>query len=184
MVSPANLRLVIASITSLLANKILPWWKINVIFACRKIALDKNSGIHLIGIEETLRRILAKCLTDVVGDDLGEVFGVDQLAGRPEGAIEGPIHVMISLFESNAKEGHGLPLLDVKNAVNSINRKAPLLNAHNERLRASTFLYNSYQGKAELVVGSSTDTVWSCGGKTQGDPLSMLFGLDASDKIN
>ncbi len=81
--------------------------------------MDKNPGIRPIGIEETLRRILAKCLTEVVGEDLVEVFGVDQLAGTLEGGIEGAIHVMNSLFES--KEGHGLLLLDAKNAFISIN---------------------------------------------------------------
>ena len=78
----SKLRLVFDSLVSLLANQNLPWWKIRALSARRVVALDKNRGIRPIGIEETLRRILVKCFTDVVGDDWVEVFGVDQLAGR------------------------------------------------------------------------------------------------------
>ena len=114
-----------------------------------------------------MRRILAECLTDAVGDFLVEVFGVDQLAGKLEGGIEGVIHVMNWLFEFNAKQSHdGLLLIDAKNAFISFNRKAALLYAREEWPRASTFLYNSYQGQADLFVGSSTDAVLSCEGTT------------------
>ena len=84
--------------------------------------------------------------------------------------IEGAIHVMTSLFEAHANDGHALLLLDAKNAFNSNNRKAALLIARKKGPRASTFLYNIYQGQAELVVA-----VWSCEGSTQGYPLSKLF---------
>ncbi len=52
--SSSKLRVEFASLTSLLADQNLPWWKIKALFACRLIAWDKNPGIGPIGIGETL----------------------------------------------------------------------------------------------------------------------------------
>ena len=48
----------------------------------------KVIGCSTIGIGETLRRLIAKSLTAVVGDDLEDVFVSEQLAGGLEGALK------------------------------------------------------------------------------------------------
>ena len=169
------MRETIAQLARFLANVVVPWRKIKALFACRLIALDKQPGVRPIGIGETLRRLIGKAITNVTGEDLCDTFGVEQLAGGIEGGIEGSIHALRTLYEEKKNEGFGLLMLDAANAFNSINRKAALINAKTEWPRASTFLYNSYQCPAELVIKNTEKRIFSREGTTQGDPMSMLF---------
>ena len=66
------------------------------------------------------------------------------------------------------------PIVDAKNAFNSINREATLWNSRVLWPRCSRFLFNTYQGHATLILHGTTDVVLSREGVTQGDPLSML----------
>ena len=58
----------------------------------RLIALDKSPGIRPVGIGETWRRLLAKCLLRVSGQEAKVACGTEQLAGGVEAGIEGAIH--------------------------------------------------------------------------------------------
>ena len=87
--------------------------------SCRLIALDKRPGVRPIGIGETLRRIMCKTVAELTKHDLDEVLGTDQLAGGMEAGIEGAVHALNDLFEQNQENGHGLLLMDAKNAFNS-----------------------------------------------------------------
>ena len=84
----ASLRETVAKCASWLANTIVPWEKVSALFACRLIALEKKLGVRPIGIGETLRRILAKCLTAVVAEDFEDVIGSEQMTGGLKGGNE------------------------------------------------------------------------------------------------
>ena len=58
----------------------------------RLIELDKSPGIRPVGIGETWRRLLAKCLLRVLGKEAKTACGTDQLAGGVDVGIEGAIH--------------------------------------------------------------------------------------------
>ena len=62
-----------------------------------QIAVDENSEILTVGFPKVLKSTLAKCVTDLVGEDLVESF-LDEtiLQSRTGNAIR----VMISLLES------------------------------------------------------------------------------------
>ena len=70
----------------------------------RLIALDKQPGIRLIGVGDTWRRLMAKCLLKVAGPEAKSTCGTTQLAGGLEAGIEGAIHAMRVLFEEHRKE--------------------------------------------------------------------------------
>ncbi len=60
------------------------------LLACRLIALKKNRGVPPIGICEAVRRIIAKAVLTVTGDDIQDAAGSTQLCGpRSEGR---PMH--------------------------------------------------------------------------------------------
>ena len=58
----------------------------------RLIALDKIPGIRPVGIGETWRRMLDKCLLRVSGQKAKAACETEQIAGGVEAGIEGAIH--------------------------------------------------------------------------------------------
>ena len=63
------------------------------LLACRLIALDKNPGVHPIGICETARRIISKAVLFVIRDDIQQAAGSIQLcAGQIAGTGCCPCH--------------------------------------------------------------------------------------------
>ena len=58
-----------------------PWAAYWALMSGRLIALDKSPGIIPVGIGETWRRLLAKCLLRVSGQEAKTACGTDQLAG-------------------------------------------------------------------------------------------------------
>ena len=58
------------------------------------IAPEKKPGIMPVGVEETWRRMMAKCLLRVAGPEAKAACSTTQLAGGLEAVIEGAIHVM------------------------------------------------------------------------------------------
>ena len=70
----------------------------------RLIALDKQPGIRPVGVGETWRRLMAKCLLKVAGPQAKGACGTTQLAGGLEARIEGATHVMRLLFKEHRKE--------------------------------------------------------------------------------
>ena len=67
----------------------------------RLIALDKQPGIRPVGVGETWRRLMAKCLLKLAGPEAKSACGTTQLADGLEAGIEGAIHAMRVLFEEN-----------------------------------------------------------------------------------
>ena len=88
--------------------------------ACRLIPLDKNPGVHPIGIGEMLRRLVSKCVLTVAHDEMTRVCGTMELcAGQCAGA-EAAIHAVSDLF--NRDDTEAALFVDASNAFNSLNR--------------------------------------------------------------
>ena len=66
-VASKKLRLLVAEFGEWLLNGRPPWAAYRAMMSGRLIALKKNSGIRPVGIGETWRRLLAKCLLQVTG---------------------------------------------------------------------------------------------------------------------
>ena len=78
---------------------------ISPLMACRLIALDKKPGVRHIGIGETVRRIIAKAILSVIGEDFQFAAGSLQLcAGQPSGG-EAAVHAMRKAFHNDDTEG-------------------------------------------------------------------------------
>ena len=58
----------------------------------RLITLKKSPGVRLVGIRETWRQMMAKCLLWVTGKEDKAACGTKQLAGGVDAGIEGGIH--------------------------------------------------------------------------------------------
>ena len=144
------------------------------LLACRLIALDKNPGVRPIGISDTARRIIAKALLSIVGPDIQDASGCQQLCGGQIAGIEAAVHATRSAFESDDCEA--VLLVDASNAFNALNRMVALHNIRRICPPIATILINSYRSPTELFVDG--DVILSQEGTTQGDPLAMaMYGL-------
>ena len=144
------------------------------LLACRLIALDKHPGVRPIGIGDTARRIIAKAVLTIVGPDIQDASGCQQLCGRQISGIEAAVHAARSAFES--EECQAALLVDATNAFNALNRQTALHNIRRLCPPVATILINSYRAPTELFVDG--DIILSQEGTTQGDPLAMaMYGL-------
>ena len=78
---------------------------------------------------------------------------------------------MRTAFADEATEG--VLFADASNAFNRINRDVCLRNVQCLCPELATTLVNTYRSPAQLFVDG--ETVWSCEGTTQGDPLAMAM---------
>ena len=86
------LRLIVAEIGEWLSKGRPPWAAYRSLMSGRLIALDNSPGIRPVGIGKKWRRLLAKCLLRVSGQEAKTACRTDQLAGGVEAGIEGAIH--------------------------------------------------------------------------------------------
>ena len=70
----------------------------------RLIALDNQPGVIPVRVGETWRRLMAKCLLRVTGQESKAACRKDQLARGAEVEIEGGIHAMRVLWEEHLQE--------------------------------------------------------------------------------
>ena len=140
--------------------------------ACRLIPLNKDPGVRPIGIGEVARRIIAKAILKVVGEDVKLAAGPLQTCAGHQAGCEAAIHAMKEI--ESMVETEAMLLVDATNAFNTLNRKAAL---HNIRILCpaiSNVLNNTYSKPARLfVVGG--EEILSLEGTTQGDPLAMAM---------
>ena len=128
-----------------------PWAAYWAIISDRLIALDKQPGIRPVGVGETWRRLMAKCLLKVAGPEAKTACGTTQLVGGLEAGIEGAIHAMRVLWEENNKEEDwGLLLTDARNAFNEENRTAMIWAVRHEWPSGAQFTFHCYCHKAIL----------------------------------
>ena len=84
----------------------------------------------------------------------------------------------------STKDTEGIPLVDVANAFNNLNRKAALYNMNFICPTLATILTNSYQSPNRMFI-SVRGEVLSSEGTTQGDPLGMvMYALAVIPLIN
>ena len=139
--------------------------------ACCLVALDKNPGIHRIGVCEVARRIISKAILFVIKGDIQEAAGSRQLCDGQIAGIAAAVHSVRNLFENDKTEA--ILLVDASNAFNSLNRSTALMNIRTVCPAFSTVLTNIYRESTDLYLGANT--LLSQKGTTQGDPLAMPF---------
>ena len=123
----AELRLIVRDFVDWLGNGRPPWAAYRALMSSRLIALDKQPGIRPVGVGETWRRLMVKCLLKVAGPEAKAACGTTQLVGGLEAGIEGAIHAMRVLFEEHREEEDwGFLLIDARNVFNEENRTAML----------------------------------------------------------
>ena len=89
-----QLRRELAAWAHWLSNEHPPWAAYRALMACRLIALDKQPGVRPVGIGEVYRRLLAKCVIAVIGQQATAACGnLNLCAGLPAG-IEGAVHAV------------------------------------------------------------------------------------------
>ncbi|KAL5266795.1 hypothetical protein ACHWQZ_G003996 [Mnemiopsis leidyi] len=91
------------------------------LLASRLIPLDKNPGVRPIGIGEILRRIIGKCVTWSIKEDIESSAGGLQTCAGHKAGVEAAIHAIHDTYKED--ECEGLLLVDASNAFNSLNRK-------------------------------------------------------------
>jgi hypothetical protein len=146
--------------------------------AGRILAIDKCPGIQRIGIGETWRRAIAKCVLHVAGKGAKESCGINQLCAGLKSGIEGAIHAMQHMWERHkAEQEWGFLLIDAKNAFNEQSRTAMLWTVRHQWPSGARFTFNYYKHWGTLVIRNNNGTgafIYSKEGVTQGDPLSMF----------
>ena len=160
----------IAALAHRISTEFIDPTSMEAFVACRLVPLNKNPGIDPIGICECLRRIVGKAVLSAVGPYVREVIGALQLCAGQDAGIEAAIHAMNDVFN---EESDGILLVDARNAFNSRNRQAALLNINRLCPALGKAIINTYRSAADLFVGG--ELVKSQEGTTQGDPLAMAM---------
>ena len=179
----AELRLIIGYLIEWLGNWWPPWAAFRALMRGRLIMLDKQPGIRPVGVGETWRRLMAKCLLMVAVPRAKAAYGTTQLTGGVEAGIEGAIHVIRVLWEEHQNEECWVFLLiDVLNMFNEENRTAMLWSLRHQWPSGAQFTFNCYRHWSTLVVpdtgNGSGHLLHSKEGVTQGDPIAMIgYGI-------
>ena len=108
--------------------------------------LAKNPGVRPIGIGEVIRRVIGKAILSIIGNDIQEAAGSQQLCAGQDCGIEATIHAMTDVY--NSPDVDGVLMADASNAFNSLNRAACI---HNIRLSCpalATIVINCYRSPA------------------------------------
>ena len=162
----------VASFARLIATESLSAGALSAFLSCRLIALDKRPGVRPIGVCEVLRRLVAKVVLKVVGDDVEKACGfLQKCSGCPAG-LEAAVHAMHEMYRDESTEG--ILQVDARNAFNTLNRQVALHNVQHTCPSLTTILHNCYQAQSRLFVSGGGELA-SEEGVTQGDPLSMPF---------
>ena len=91
----------------------------------RLIALDNQLEVRPVGVGDTLRQIMSKCVLRVAGQEAKVACGTEQLAGGVEEGMKGGINGMHLLWVQNSQEEDwGLLLIYAWNEFNEENRTA------------------------------------------------------------
>ena len=161
----------------------IPSQYMNLLLDCRLVPLMKeDNGVRPIGIGETLRRIMGRCVAKLLGPDVKYAGGTLQTCTGIESGIEASIHAMNRLY--NAADCEAVILVDTENAFNLLNRKTSLLNIQHLCPPLFRFLNNTYSEPAKLHLGDGT-FILSKEGATQGDPLAMqMYAVSSRRLIN
>lgn len=128
-------------------------------------------GVRPIGVGEVLRKIIGKAVLKVVTSDVQEAVGGIQLCVGQASGCEAGVHLMRKLYDDDDVEG--ILLVKASNAFNNLNRQMALHNIQIICPAIATILLNTYRNNTSLFIDG--ETIHSCEGKTQGDPLAMYM---------
>ena len=98
-----ELRLEVADFTEWLGNRRPQWAAYQVMMSGRLVAPDKKPGVRPVGVGETWRHLMEKCVLRVTGQEAKDVCGTEHPAGGVEEGIEGEIHSMVLIWAHNSK---------------------------------------------------------------------------------
>ena len=173
----------IAATARRLCTDDIPHIYLRLLWDCRLVPLAKeDNGVRPVGIGETLRRIIGKCVLKITGDDVQQAAGALQTCAGVESGIEAAIHAMADTFQSDDCEA--VILVDAENAFNRVNRKVALHNIQRLCPALYTYLNNCYKEPARLHLGDRT-FIYSKEGATQGDNLAMaMYALSTREMID
>ena len=148
-------------------------------------ALEKpNQDLRPIAVGNTIRRLAAKCLADVVNKELREVFQPVQFAiGTPSGA-EQIIHSVRNSISNipTAQKNLAILKIDIHNAFNEVLRKRIIEQHKKYAQRSVPYMAAAYGSPSKLFFGDKV--ILSCRGVQQGDPMAMTaFCLSTIDII-
>lgn len=152
--------------------------------ACRLIPLDKDPGCRPVGVGEVLRRIVGKCIMEVVKEDVRIAAGNLQVCAGHQAGGEAAIHAIREIYEQD--ECQGVMLVDASNAFNTLNRKTAIHNIKRKCPSFAPYVENTYRQPADLFIVSRDrmekgEKIESREGTTQGDPIAMaMYALGLS----
>ena len=145
------------------------------IVACHLVTSDKKPGVCPIRIGDMPRRITAKAILHVLGNDIQLAAGALQTCAGQDVGPEAAIHVMRAIFETDDTDA--VLLVDARNAFN----QAALHKISILCPSFSTILRNTYGGLFITGKGKISFTE----GTTQEDPLAMaMYALAATPLIH
>jgi hypothetical protein len=97
-----GLRAELAAWAEWLANSHPPFAAYRAMMACRLVALDKQPGVRPVGIGEIYRRLLAKLVLAVAGDQATTACGSLNLCAGLAAGIEGAVHAVSQRWDAAA----------------------------------------------------------------------------------
>ena len=157
-VASGELRKIIAEFGEWLSNGRPQWAAYCAMMSGRLIALDISTGIRPVGIGKTWRRLLAKCLLRVTGQDEKAACGTDHIAGGVEAGTEVAIHATrLQWTQHYQEEEWGFLLIDARNVFNEKNQTAMLWAVRHEWPGCAQFTFNCYRHWAMLLVRYTAD---------------------------
>ena len=163
----------IAVLARRMCTENIPNEHLKLLWDCRLVPLIKeDNGLRPVGVGETIRRIIGKCVLKIVGDDVKQAAGTIQTCAGLESGIEAAIHAMGRAYNDDSSEA--VILVDADNAFNRLNRKVALHNIERKCPSIYKYLYNSYKAPARLHLGDGT-FIKSEEGVTQGDNVAMAM---------
>ena len=130
--------------------------------------MDKKPRVRPIVTDDVPRRIIAKAILYIIGNDIQAAGALQTCVGQNVGTV----HAMKNLFQKEDIEA--VLLVDADNAFNRINRQAALHNINILCPSFSTILHNTY-GMAIRLFITGEGELSSTEGTTQGDPLAMAM---------
>ena len=134
--------------------------------------LDKNSGVHPIGVGEVLYRIVGRAIMRIVRQDLHYAAGSSQLCVGQIGGYEAAV-ATCNDSEADISSSVDCVLVDAiyTNAFNEQNRQVTLHNIEAICPVLASILITTYCQDAFLFTGGHT--IFSNEGTTQSDLLAM-----------
>ena len=130
-----------------------------------------GGGFHPIMVGEVLRRLVSKCLSMHIRHKAVSILSPLQLGFGVRGGREAIVHAASQVMSANNYQ-KCVFVLNFDNAFNCINRKAMILEFRSHLPEVSSWLEYCYSSQPLLHFGKNT--IQSCSGIQQGDPLGPL----------